>query len=87
MIWLAFYGDYLAEHHELFWKPENIDQRLDACNKIKVLLTETVVMNIRILISHKNINFCLESSKLSCHGIRLELDIDGANFSKSEAHT
>lgn len=44
-------------------------------------------MNIRILISHKNINFCLESSKLSCHGIRLELDIGGANFSKNEAHT
>lgn len=60
---------------------------MDACNKIKVLKTETVVMNLRILISHKNINFWLESSKLSCHGIRLELDTDGANFSKSEGHT
>lgn len=60
---------------------------MDACNKIKVLKTETVVMNLRIPISHKNINFWLESSKLSCHGIRLELDINGANFSKSEADT
>lgn len=60
---------------------------MDACNKIKVLKAETVVMNLRIMISHKNINFWLESSKLSCHGIRLELDIDGATFSKSKAHT
>lgn len=43
---------------------------MDACNKIKVLKTETVVMNLRILINHKNINFWLKSSTLSC----LELD-------------